>query len=157
MAVDALLEHRIVLSLEKFIRDNGPAGKKLLFRGERTEADRDDVEWLAFTLLSIPRDRSRGGTWQGSILFQIACFAHLAVEDGDDATAPWRLASEIRAAIEKKEIPIKSYDLPSPALITCLGLQEVAMQYIDESTSRGADDQDAHSVVCTCSGFLFAA
>lgn len=146
--IDALLEHRIGLSIAQEVR--GALGETLVqVQGNRAAVGESVEEWAAVDVLSIPRVPSRRGVWVGRVLFQVACFSRLgpAREDGQTG-APWKLAAAARAGIEKRGLAVKSYDTDA-ATIAALSVGEASMTYLAED-----GDDHVHGVIVSFRGTL---
>jgi hypothetical protein len=78
--------------------------------GFRSAMPEQVLEWLALDVLSINRMTSRRGSWWGTVLFQVSCFARDGSQRGDgQSQAAILLASRIARLFEQRDIQIKTY------------------------------------------------
>jgi len=165
LAVDGLLEYRIILSLVKTIQDGTSIAVQ--YPGVRWNNEMDDAtleEWVTISPLSFDMTTQRAGKLQTNFLFQISCFSKFAkYRTVKKVHRPWEMAGEIREILDQGSICIQDYDNPSPAEIGCMQVRELGAVYLPEQAPgipgqnppEGETTTEVHAVALSFDGFLF--
>lgn len=153
---DADLEVWAVLSAVKAVRDAMP-GVLVQAPGEHRPAPSSAEEWVAVYPLSLPRGQSREEWWVGGMLFQVTCFSrHGELRADRDAYRPFRMAGQVREALEAGAIPVHEYGNLSAPWHAALSLGKAQMQYLDESgvSAPAGGATGLHAVAITFTGTM---
>jgi len=153
---DADLEVWAVLSAVKAVRDAMP-GVLVQAPGEHRPAPAATEEWVAVYPLSIPRGQSRRAWWVGGFLLQVTCFSrHGELRSDRDAYRPFRMAGEVREALEAGSVPVHEYGALSAPWHAALSLGKAQMQYLDETKvpAPAGGATGIHAVAITFTGAM---
>lgn len=144
------LEHYVGLSVAKQLTD-AAVTSVIQLQGYRDPVNESVDEWLAVDVLACRRSRSRKGVWLGRVEFQVACLARQAPQQASlKRNVPWKLASDVREALEKADVAVKKYGDGA-------GEAEVARLSVDEGESEYREsEENVHVVVVSFSGQLSA-
>ncbi len=114
-------------------------------------------EWITVDPLAFQPFTARRGTFDGTELFQVSCFAKFAeIHPAASLDAPFRLAAQVRSALEKTDILVKKYGESSEDFVGTLALAEAGRNYLGESAIGPDYPANVHAVVLTFRGTLNA-
>ena len=137
MAIPALLEHHIGLSLVAALEDLA-LGLPIQVQGHRDPILASVEDWLAVDVMSIRRRRTRRGVWRGVVYFQVTCISRLGMLRVDkDANAPWGLAAQVRAGIEKVDLVVRDYDASGDPQVATMLVAEADATYGTDGEGQG--------------------
>ena len=125
--------------------------------GMRRAAPEGFAEWITVDPLAFQPFSARRGTLDGTELFQISCFAKFAeIHPAGALDAPFRLAAQVRSALEKADILVKKYGEASEDFVGTLALAEAGRNYLGEGALGIDYPANVHAVVLTFRGTLNA-
>jgi len=160
VAVDSQLRLWIERSLAKTIVDGLPT-LKVQSPGNRVDVSAEE-DWVAFHPLSIPKHRSRKGTWHGQVQFQVSIYSRYGEVRSDRRIDKlFEHAAAVRVLLEKTGIIIKRYG-SDDVEVGSLSIGDGDEVYMDESElglgarfPNATEVSNVHSVVITFIGTMF--
>lgn len=126
--------------------------------GMRRAAPEGYTSWLVLDPLSYQPFSNRRGDMDGTELFQVGCFAkHAEINGQAQLDIPFRLAAQVRSALEKTDVLVKKYGETSEDFVGTLKLSSTARNYLGENAIGPDYPANVHAVVLTFRGTLNAA
>jgi len=121
-------------------------------------------EWFDFTPIGDARMRTRKAVWGGMMVWQVACCSKLEeAREDHDTLAPFKMASRLRTALEKTDVPIRTIGVAPEPVIGVLQIKEARQSYLPRRniTFQGegnfaVEQGNTHSVVVTFQAVLIA-
>lgn len=160
MSVPANLEVYAILSMQDAVK-TAIGAVTLNVPGARPQVGAE--EWVDFYAVGDARTRARRGVWDGVLVFQVSCVSKLERAD-KDTMAPARLASLIRAAIEKADVPVRTIGVAPEAIIGVLNVKELRRSYqprrnitFEGEGNYSVEQGNTHAVVLTWQAVLVVA
>lgn len=115
-------------------------------------------QWITLDPLAFQPFAARRGTFDGTELFQVSCFAKFAeINSSASLDVPFRLAAQVRSALEKTDLLVKKYGETSEDFVGTLALAEAGRNYLGENAIGPDYPANVHAVVLTFRGTLNAA
>lgn len=99
------------------------AGTLLQTGGVRSVVPETVKEWLALDVLSLPRRKSRVGTWWGAVLFQVSCFSRGGTDRADGSSVGAQvLASKVARALEQSRVLVQTHGVSPLSTLATLSM-----------------------------------
>lgn len=153
---DVLLERYVHRAIVAAVKAALPSTLVLEVGMRRNKPETGPSEWVSVDPLAFEPFDSRRDTYDGTELFQVACFARYAEANGGELDAPQRLAGAVRAALEKQDIVVKKVGESVETFLGTLKLRAAGRQYLGEGAIGIDYPANVHAVILTFRGTLNA-